>query len=208
VSAAFRLQPVMQPADLQILSRLRASGGRLEQVVEMRVAGVKASIGPMPEIDLHQDHSRQRIRWSFGSETGSTTRIDIAIQIIVARAIRAKMPAPLQLDELEPRRVIGDVQRTVSLLRDLLLRRTGEEWSVRVGKGRHKERITIRSMPKTHVDGEMRLLDAALLAAITDRDFVNPASGIVIGATLRERSELIGLISGNENPACDRKAAR
>jgi hypothetical protein len=199
---------VIRLADLQLLSRLRASGARLEQVVEFQVASVKASIGPMPELDPLQDLSRQRIRWSFGSESGSTTRIDIAIQIIVARAIRAKMPAPLQLDDLEPRRVVGDVQRTVALLRDLLLRRTGEEWSVRVGKGRHKERITIRSKPKTHVDGEMRMLDAALLAALTSRDFVNPASGIVIGATLRERTEMLGLISGNENPACDRKAAR
>jgi hypothetical protein len=62
-------RPVMQLADLQLLSRLRASGARLEQVVEMRVAGVKASIGPMPEADIHRESARQRIRWSYGSES-------------------------------------------------------------------------------------------------------------------------------------------
>jgi hypothetical protein len=203
-------RPVMLLADLQLLSRLRASGARLEQVVEMRVAGVKASIGPMPEADIHRERARQRIRWSFGSESNSTTRIDIAIQIIVAKAISAKMPEPLQLDDLELRRmtdVVTDVHRTVSLLRELLLRRTGEEWSVRVGKGKHKQSITITSMPKTHVDGEMRMLDAALLAALTDRALVNPASGITIGASPRERISLISLISGNDLVA-DRRAAR
>jgi hypothetical protein len=203
-------RPVMQLADLQLLSRLRASGARLEQVVEMRVAGVKASIGPMPEADIHRERARQRIRWSYGSESNSTTRIDIAIQIILAKAIIAKMPEPLQLDDLELRRmtdVVTDVHRTVSLLRELLLRRTGEEWSVRVGKGKHKQSITITSMPKTHVDGEMRMLDAALLAALTDRALVNPASGITIGASPRERISLISLISGNDLVA-DRRAAR
>jgi hypothetical protein len=198
-------RPVIQLADLQLLSR-----ARLEQVVEMRVAGVKASIGPMPEADIHRERARQRIRWSFGSESNSTTRIDIAIQIIVAKAISAKMPEPLQLDDLELRRmtdVVTDVHRTVSLLRELLLRRTGEEWSVRVGKGKHKQSITITSMPKTHVDGEMRMLDAALLAALTDRALVNPASGITIGASPRERISLISLISGNDLVA-DRRAAR
>jgi hypothetical protein len=128
----------------------------------------------------------------------------------VAKAIRAKMPEPLQLDDLELRRmtdVVTDVHRTVSLLRELLLRRTGEEWSVRVGKGKHKQSITITSMPKTHVDGEMRMLDAALLAALTDRALVNPASGITIGASPRERISLISLISGNDLVA-DRRAAR
>jgi hypothetical protein len=203
-------RPVIQLADLQLLSRLRASGARLEQVVEMRVAGVKASIGPMPEADIHRERARQRIRWSYGSESNSTTRIDIAVQIIVAKAISAKMPAPLQLDDLELRRmadVITDVHRTVALLRELLLRRTGEEWSVRVGKGKHKLSITITSMPKAHVDGEMRMLDAALLAALTNRAFVNPASGITIGASPRERISLISQISGTDLVA-DRRAAR
>jgi hypothetical protein len=203
-------RPVIQLADLQLLSRLRASGARLEQVVEMRVAGVKASIGPMPEADIHRERARQRIRWSYGSESNSTTRIDIAVQIIVAKAISAKMPAPLQLDDLELRRmadVITDVHRTVALLRELLLRRTGEEWSVRVGKGKHKLSITITSMPKAHVDGEMRMLDAALLAALTNRALVNPANGITVGSSPRERLELISQISGNDL-VTDRRAAR
>lgn len=203
-------RPVMQPADLQMLSRLRASGARLERVLEMKVAGVKASVGPTPEPDLHREFGRQRIRWSYGSESGSATRIDIAIQIIVVKAIRALMPEPVQLDDLELRRmtdVITDVQRTVAMLRDLLLRRTGEEWSVRVGKGKRKLSITVASMPSTRVDGEMRLGDAALLAALSGRALVNPASGITIGASARDRLELISQISGNDLVVA-RKAAR
>jgi len=201
-------RPTMRPADLQLLYRLRASGARLERVVEMTVAGMKASIGPTPEPITAS--ARQRIRWSYGSESGATTRIDIAIQIIVAKAILATMPEPVQLDDLELRRmtdVITDVQRTVAMLRDLLLRRTGDEWSVRVGKGKRKLSITITSMPKTHVDGEMRMLDAALLAALSGRALVNPASGITIGASARERLELISQISGT-NLIVARRATR
>ncbi len=203
-------RPKMQLADLQLLCRLRASGARLERVIEMEIAGVKASIGPMPEADLHREPARQRIRWSYGNESNSTTRIDIAIQVIVAKAIRARMPEPLRLDDLELRRmtdVVTDVHRTVALLRELLQRRTGHEWSVRVGKGKRKLSITITSMPKTQVDDEMRMLDAALLAALTNRTLVNPASGITIGVSPRERLELISLISGNELVA-DRRAAQ
>ncbi len=202
----------MQLADLHLLCHLRASGARLERVVEMEIAGVKASIGPMPEPDTHREPRRQRIRWTYGSESNSTTRVDIAIQVIVAKAIRTRMPEPLDLDDLELRRmtdVITDVHRTVVLLRDLLLRRTGTEWSDRVGKRqrRREQSITITSMPKTHVHGEMRMLDAALLAAIAGREFVNPANGITIGASPRERLELISQISGS-NLVADRRAAR
>lgn len=204
-------RPVMQPADLQLLAHLRASGVRLEQVVEMRLGSVKASIGPMPEADIQRARGRQRIRWSYGSESGTTTRIDIAIQIIVVKAIRSQVPEPVQLDDLELHKLsiaITDVHMTVAMLRDLLLRRTGSEWSVRVGKGKGKRKlsITITSMPRTHVDGEMRMLDAALLATLSGRDLVNPASGITIGASPRERLELISQISGDEVVA--RKAAR
>jgi hypothetical protein len=200
----------MQLADVQLLYRLRASRARLEKVIEMEVGGVKASIGPMPELDLQREPARQRIRWTYGSESNSTTRIDIAIQVIVAKAIRAKMPEPLQLDDLELRRmtdVITDRHKTAALLRVLLLRRTGADWSVRVGKGKHKQLITITSLPKTHADGEMRMLDAALLAALTHRVLVNPASGITIGASPLDRLELISQISGNDLVA-DRRAAQ
>jgi hypothetical protein len=126
-------------------------------------------------------------------------RIDLALQVILIDAIRARPPAPVALDELEVRRLRNlDVDAAVVAYRDLLRRRTGIRWSVRVGSKQHRSTITIASEPKACVGGLMTPRACALLAALTGRALVNPASGMPVGDHVTDRVTAASAFAGVE----------
>jgi hypothetical protein len=131
------------------------------------------------------------------------------------QAILAQPPAPLELDDLEPLRLrqrLADTDDAVVVYRDLLLRRTGVAWSVRVGSRKNRSTITITAMPSARTVSNaaaisvMSMPDAALLAALSGRQSVNPASGIQVQPMIGKRLELASLIAGVELAAARRAA--
>lgn len=195
-------QPKMSPSRWRLLDELFRSGASLEETVTMTVEGVPASISPEPlSAAVRGPAPRQRLIATYGANTTTVLRIDLALQVILADAIRVRPPAPVVLDELEVRRLPGlaaDVDAAVVAYRDLLRRRTGLAWSVRVGAGKHRSTITIASEPKARVGGLMKARDCALLAAMTGRAIVNPASGLAVPDSISDRIAAAAAFAGVE----------
>jgi hypothetical protein len=199
-------RPKIQASSLEAFANI--CGGILEQPITMLIGGVQAGIGPAPDPEIRG--ARQRVTWWYGAKRGNAIRADVALQQVIAEAVRADMPAPLELSEFEERRaaeLVAEVDKAAAMYRDLLGRRTGVDWSVRVGRGKARSTISIMSEPKHRVGGQMTARDAALLAALTGREFVNPASGIVIPNSARARLEMASYLAGVELVA-DRRAAQ
>jgi hypothetical protein len=201
-------QPRMTAASWRLLDELHRTGAPLKETITMTVEGAPASISPAPVEAVRGPAPRQQLSCTYGPNTTTVLRIEIAMQAILADAIRARSPAPVVLDELEVRRLPGlvaDVDAAVVVYRDLLRRRTGVAWSVRVGSGKHRSTITIASEPKARVAGMMTARDCALLAALTDRAMVNPASGLAVGNTITERQQAVFAFSGVDILAWQRR---
>ena len=199
-------RPTLRPPDLLALEAAQA-GAELTRAVDMTIEGVPAQIRPV--LGDAAGQLRQLLAWSYGPTAGQARRPDLALQSILVQAIRSRMPAPLELSEFELHRIhalAADVDQAVLVFRDLLLRRTGIAWSVRVGSGRHRSRITISTMPKDRIGGRMSARHAALLAALLGRDTINPA-GLSIPNSARDRVQLAADLAGVEL-ADERLAAR
>ena len=191
--------PTLRPPDLLALEATHA-GAELTRPINMTIEGVPAQIRPVLGDATVRGQLRQLLAWTIGPNVGQARRPDLALQSILVQAIRSRMPAPLELSEFERHRIQShalDVDQAVLLFRDLLLRRTGIAWSVRVGSGKHRQRITISTMPRDRVDGRMSARHAALLAALLGRDVVNPA-GLSIPNSARDRMQLAADLAGVE----------
>ena len=198
-------RPTLRPPDLLALEAAQA-GAELTRAVDMTIEGVPAQIRPVLGDASFRGQLRQLLAWSYGPTAGQARRPDLALQSILVQAIRSRMPAPLELSEFELHRIHAlAADQAVLVFRDLLLRRTGIAWSVRVGSGRHRSRITISTMPKDRIGGRMSARHAALLAALLDRD-VNPI-GLSIPNSARDRVQLAADLAGVEL-AGDRLAVR
>jgi hypothetical protein len=199
-------RPTLRLPDLLALEAAQA-GGELTHPINLTIEGVPAQIRPvLGDVSVC---SRPLLAWTIGSAVGQARRPDLALQSILVQAIRSRMPAPLELCEFDRHRLptlTVDVDQAVLVYRDLLLRRTGFAWSVRVGNGKHRQRITISTMPKDRIGGRMTARHAALLAAMLDRDTINP-SGLSIPNSARDRVQLAGDLAGVEL-AGERLAAR
>jgi hypothetical protein len=208
-------QPKMPLARWRLLDALMRSGAPLEETITMTVEGVPCSISPVIAEAVRGPAPRQQISYTYGSNTNTVLRIDLALQRILADAIRARPPAPVGLDELEPRRLAGlmaDVDKAVVAYRDLLRRRTGVAWSVRVGSGKYRSTITVASEPKSRVPRPASLSDSALdrdaawmtprdcavLAALTGRTIINPANGLQVGNHTSDRLAVASAFAGVE----------
>lgn len=194
-------QPKMTVARWRVLEELLRTGAPLEETITMTVEGVAASISPAPVEATRGPAPRQQLLCTYGANTNTVLRIDLALQIILADAIRARPPAPVAHDELEVHRLPGlvaDVDAAVVAYRDLLRRRTGIAWSVCVGHRKHRSTITIASQPKARVGGSMRQRDCALLAALTGRAIINPASGLAVGDHVSDRIAAAAAFAGVE----------
>jgi hypothetical protein len=204
-------QPKMPLARWCLLDELMRSGAPLQETITMTVDGVPASISPAPA--EARGLSRSQLNCTYGSSRAcldianmpAISRIDLALQVILADAIRARPPAPVALDDLELRRLPGlmaDVDAAVVAYRDLLLRRTGVAWSVRVGSGKHRSTITIASQPKARIQRPthawMTPRDCAMLAALTGRAMINPASGLAVGNHVSDRLAAASAFAGVE----------
>jgi len=190
-------RPTMRLPDLLALEAAQA-GAERPRPVSMTIEGVPAQIRPV--LGDAAGQLRQLLAWSYGPTAGQARRPELALQAILVQAIRSRMPAPLELCEFDRHRLQSltvDVDQAVLVFRDLLLRRTGFSWSVRVGSGKHRQRITISTMPRDRIDGRMSARHAALLAALLDRDTVNPA-GLSIPNSARDRVQLAGEFAGVE----------
>jgi len=201
-------RPTLRPPDLLALEAAQA-GAELTRPISMTIEGAPAQIRPVLGDAAVRGQLRQLLSWSYGSTAGQARRPDLALQSILVQAIRSRMPAPLELSEFELHRIhalAADVDQAVLVFRDLLLRRTGIAWSVRVGSGRHRSRITISTMPKDRIGGRMSARHAALLAALLGRDTINPA-GLSIPNSARDRVQLAADLAGVEL-ADERLAAR
>jgi hypothetical protein len=201
-------RPKLTLARQRLLDELFRTGAPLEETITMTVEGVPASIFPAPVEAVRGPAPRQQLSCTYGSNTNTVLRIDLALQVILADAIRARPPAPVELDELEVRRLPGlvaDVDAAVVAYRDLLRRRTGITWSVRVGSGNNRSTITIASEPKARVRGVISARACALLAALTGRAIVNPANGLAIGDTTLERQLAASAFSGVDVVAWQRR---
>jgi hypothetical protein len=197
-------RPKMSLANLLLLDAVRG-GATLDRPITMTVEGVPASISPSPT-----DRARgpwQQLCWSYAGVSDRTRKVEIAMQAILVQAILAEPPAPIAFDDLEPLRLqprLADVDDAVVVYRDLLLRRTGVAWSVRVGPSKNRSTITIAAMPRARTaasassPGAMSLVDSALLAALSGRQSVNPLTGIQVQPMIGKRLELAGLIAGVE----------
>jgi len=197
-------RPKMSLANLELLNAVRA-GATLERPITMTVDGVPASISPSPTDRVRG--SRQQLCWSYAGISDQTRSLEIAMQAIIVQAILANPPASIAFDDLEPLRLVpslADVDKAVAVYRDLLLRRTGIAWSVRVGSRKNRTMITITAMPRARsaatasAPSSMSMADAALLAALSGRTSVNPASGIQVQPMIGKRLELASMISGVE----------
>ena len=200
-------QPKMTIARWRLLDELLRTGAPLEETIPMTVEGVPASISPALTA-ARGPAARQQFSYAYGPNTNTVTRIDLALQAILAHAIRARMPEPVVLDELEVRRLPGlvaDVDAAVVAYRGLLRRRTGIAWSVCVGSKSHRSTITISSQPKARVRGIMTARDCALLAALTGRVIVNPANGIEVSDSVFERQLAASAFSGVDIVAWQRR---
>jgi hypothetical protein len=176
------------------------AGAELTRPGSMTIEGVPAQIRPVLGEASVRGQLRQLLAWSYGSTAGNARRPDLALQAIIAQAIRSRMPVPLELSEFERHRIQShalDVDQAVLVFRDLLLRRTGFAWSVRVGNGKHRQRITISTMPRDRVDSRMTARHAALLAAMLGRDVINPA-GLSVPNSARDRVQLAADLAGVE----------
>jgi hypothetical protein len=207
-------QPKMTVARWHLLNELLRTGAPLEETITMTVDGVPASITPAPAGVRGME--RSQLTCVYGSDRAcldianlhNVSRLDLALQVILADAIRARPPAPVALDDLEFRRLPGlvtDVDAAVVAYRDLLHRRTGIAWSVRVGSRKHRGTITIASEPKARVGGRMTARDCALLAALTGRALVNPASGFAVADHVSDRSAAASAFAGVELAAEQRR---
>lgn len=191
--------PWMRLDDRRALEAAHA-GVMLTRPVSMTVEGVAAQIRPVLGDASVRGQSRQLLAWSYLFSTGQARRPDLALQAILVQAIRSRMPAKLEVSEFERHRIQShalDVDQAVLVFRDLLLRRTGFAWSVRVGNGKHRQRITISTMPRDRIGGRMSARHAALLAAMLGRDTVNPA-GLSIPNSARDRVQLAADLAGVE----------
>jgi hypothetical protein len=81
------------------------------------------------------------------------------------------------------------------ILRDLLHRRTGFRWSVRIGRGTSRSILTIGPVGARAVNDAMSAHDAALLASIVREEFINP-QGYSIGRRPGDRSRTALAIIG------------
>lgn len=111
-----------------------------------------------------------------------------------------RAPAGLGLLDLDLRRLVRRAESTAadacSVLRTLLLRRTGLAWSVRRGRGKRAEEITVKAPRKRYRSGAMTFADAALLAAVTGENIVNPATGLVVVASTARLTTIVRAIAG------------
>ena len=201
-------RPTLRPPDLLALEAAQA-GAELTRPIIMTIEGVPAQIRPVLGDAAVRGQLRQLLSWSYGSTAGQARRPDLALQAILVQAIRSRMPAPLELTEFERHRIQAltvTADQAVVVFRSLLLRRTGMTWSVRVGSGKHRLRITISTMPRDRIGGRMPTRHAALLAALLGRDTINPA-GLSIPNSARDRVQLAADLAGVEL-AGDRLAVR
>jgi hypothetical protein len=207
-------QPKMTVARWRLLEELLRTGAELREPILMTIEGVPASITPAPA--EARGMTRAQLTCTYGASNAcldlgnmhTMSRLDLALQVILADAIRARPPAPVALDELEVRRLPGlvaDVDAAVVVYRDLLQRRTGLAWSVCVGSRKHRATITIRSQPKARVADRMTARDCAMLAALTGRAIVNPASGLAVADSTFERQLAASAFAGVELVAEQRR---
>jgi hypothetical protein len=213
-------QPKMTAARWHLLDELLRTGAELRETITMTVEGVPCSISPAPAEAARGPAPRQQLSCTYGSNTNTVPRIDLALQVILIDAIRARPPAPVALDELEVRRLRSlDVDAAVVAYRDLLRRRTGIRWSVRVGSGKYRSTITVASEPKSRVPRPRCFADSALdrdapwmtprdcavLAALTGRTIINPANGLQVGNHTSDRLAVASAFAGVELVADQRR---
>lgn len=126
------------------------------------------------------------------------------------RASKARPLPGLELSTFELRRQVerverGDAKETVSVLRELLRRRTGFAWSVRRGRGSSSEFVTVAAVPSRRVRGAMTPHDAALLAGVLGEDLVNPR-GVRVEPDGAARASVVRAIAGSPATSITRSA--
>ena len=133
--------------------------------------------------------------------SGTTSRLDLAWQSILLEVAQLALPPALELSVFESQQRLAQrassVDGAVKLYRELLRRRSGRRWSVRVGSGDRRSTITISSMPIERVDGSMKASDAALLAALAGRlEILNPVNGLTIPDSADDRTRFALAFAG------------
>jgi hypothetical protein len=150
---------------------------------------------------------RDRWDWTVAFSDGRTFSSHaygdrLAFECAWCQAAQVSAPPDLGLTEFEVRRLvqIAKEQRKATAwakaLRNVLKRRTGRSWSVRVGTGTSGEWLYISAPPKRRVGGDMSAHDTALLAATLGREHVSNR-GVSVSPDRRESvlSEIVGPVS-------------
>lgn len=145
--------------------------------------------------------------WTWDTASGrgfwmasETSRWDLAFTLLWGRAARRLLPEPLDIGDFQlarwASRAESDVGDAAKVLREVLSMRTGLRWSVRRGRGSSSERLRIKAPTARLVDGMMTCRDAALLAALLDRDLVNRRHGATIEPGVGSRTDALCSIAG------------
>jgi hypothetical protein len=134
-----------------------------------------------------------RAMWCRAASLSPTPRIELTSEAGTAEAIAYRAERS------------DSASDCAEILRDLLHRRTGFRWSVRIGRGSSRSILTIGPVVARAVNGAMSAHDAALLASIVHEEFINP-QGYSIGRRPGDRSRaalaIIGL-TADELAAAD-----
>lgn len=140
-------------------------------------------------------------RWRLDAleVAGKSYARDRAVRSLWCRAAQLEVPPPVEaLDALAlaHQAEFGGASKAAALLRELLQLRTGRRWSVRAGRGRERNAVTIASLPRERVAGQVSAADAALLAAVLRVDYVG-AQGHTVPARIGERARVVLAIIGD-----------
>jgi hypothetical protein len=152
-----------------------------------------------------EDHSAwpsSTHRWTVtgpGLEVaGACYSRDFAFRSMWCRAAQLSPPPPIECTDMLARASAiarADVRTAAEEIRKLLEQRTGRRWSVTVGRGQHRERLTICSLGRDLLAGGMVAADGALLAAVLQVEYVGPR-GHTIGPRMSARAAAVLAIAG------------
>ena len=118
--------------------------------------------------------------------SGDALRWDTAFLAAWSSAARYDLPQAVGVTEPELRRLVERAEADpAQVLREVLHLRTGFRWSVRRGRGKQRDEIHIKARSGRLHGNAMTPHDAALLAALLDRKFVNPHHGATVRSDRR-----------------------
>lgn len=157
---------------------------------------------------LTRSDEQPRDRWDWTvehadgrSEEGYSYGDKLAFECAWCRAAQASAPSSLDIAEFSLRRLaqVADEQRAkgwAKLYRELLKQRTGQAWSVTIGKGTASSWVRITAAKKRRDEyGTMSSHDTALLAAVLGEDHVS-RSGVSVSPKRGEREAILRAIIG------------